>query len=238
MKILYYLIIFFSCDLQCLIIESDKFDTILNYIFDKNVFILIDLDKTLLEPKDEIETIKWYNILMHYENKRMHNYFDNFINYLNSSMAKRTRMKLIDPKDINTIKTIQNNQIPIIAFTHRSISLLQATKEQLKSLNLNFLNIAPEKNKLILDLNPGYAFYDSGILFSNLNKKDKTLKAYLKAINFYPKKIIMIDDKLKNLTKVEHVCKQLNIEFIGIHYLFLNEKIRNMKLNKRMLDIS
>jgi hypothetical protein len=60
-----------------------------------------------------------------------------------------------------------------------------------------------------------------GMLFASGADKGGVLKAFLSKIPQYKfKKIIFIDDKLKNLKSVEKVCNEIGVQFIGIEFTY------------------
>ena len=46
-------------------------------------------------------------------------------------------------------------------------------------------------------------------------------------IDFYPKKIVFIDDKEKNIIDMDEKIINYDIEYVGLRYGFLDEKIKN-----------
>jgi hypothetical protein len=74
------------------------------------------------------------------------------------------------------------------------------------------------------------AFID-GMLFADGANKGIVLKAFLSKIPQYKfKKIIFIDDKLKNLKAVEKICAETGTQFIGIEYAYSRIK-KHLPLN-------
>jgi hypothetical protein len=68
------------------------------------------------------------------------------------------------------------------------------------------------------------AFVD-GMLFADGADKGHALKAFLAKIPQYKfKKIIFVDDKLKNLKSVEKICNEIGAQFVGIE--FTHSKIK------------
>lgn len=57
--------------------------------------------------------------------------------------------------------------------------------------------------------------------------------AYLKFAKLQPKKLIFIDDELKNLKSVQEYCQKSGIEFVGYEYTAIETQAKHLKLNKR-----
>lgn len=231
--------IFLINNLNCLIIESDKFQLIENYLC-KKTLVAIDLDNTLIEPKGLIGSHQWSKALESHEINTKNGFNLNCIHNNNAfqflqAQKNHVEIKLVDLKAKETIIKLQKRKIPLIAFTHRNLPSIGITKKQLKLLNVNFLKTAPIKEDLILDLENAPAIFTEGILFSDENPKGSVLKAFLKRINYYPKSIIMIDDQMHNLISMQKVCDELAINFIGIRYSYLDKKVKSFKLTTQMI---
>jgi hypothetical protein len=85
------------------------------------------------------------------------------------------------------------------------------------------------------------AFVD-GMLFADWLDKGVVLKVFLSKIPQYKfRKIIFIDDRLKNLKAVEKICTEMGIQFVGVEYIytktrkhpFLNPEMENNAKNSR-----
>ncbi len=66
------------------------------------------------------------------------------------------------------------------------------------------------------DHNP---IFRNGILFCDIFSKSDCIRSFLEYIGWTPKKIIFIDDVLRNLSCVGEFCDENKIEYIGIEYL-------------------
>ena len=68
-------------------------------------------------------------------------------------------------------------------------------------------------------------------MFCASNSKGDGLKALLNTTAFTPKKIVFVDDKEKYLRSVMEAATDLGIEFVGIHYAHLAEKVKQFVLD-------
>ena len=66
------------------------------------------------------------------------------------------------------------------------------------------------------DHNP---IFRKGILFCDIFSKSECIRSFFEYIGWIPKKIIFIDDVLKNLSDVGEFCDENKIEYTGIEYL-------------------
>ena len=61
--------------------------------------------------------------------------------------------------------------------------------------------------------------FRGGILFCDIFSKGDCLRSFFEYIGWTPKKIIFIDDILRNLSGVGEFCEENKIEYVGIEYL-------------------
>lgn len=66
------------------------------------------------------------------------------------------------------------------------------------------------------DHNP---IFREGILFCDIFSKGDCIRSFLEYIDWLPKKIIFVDDVLRNLSDVGEFCEENKIEYVGIEYL-------------------
>jgi hypothetical protein len=66
------------------------------------------------------------------------------------------------------------------------------------------------------DHNPTFR---KGILFCDIFSKGDCIRSFFEYIGWLPKKIIFIDDVLRNLSDVGEFCDENKIEYVGIEYL-------------------
>jgi phosphoserine phosphatase len=124
------------------------------------------------------------------------------------------------------IRDLQQKGLKVIALTARSFPILERTIAQLYEINIDFSLSALTQEEFDIRLKDRL-LYKNGIIFCGQNDKGEALRAIFEIINYYPKKIIFIDDKEKYLKCVQHVADELNIPFIGIRYSCCDEKVKN-----------
>ena len=80
------------------------------------------------------------------------------------------------------------------------------------------------KSDIILDdfLSDHNPIFSNGVLCCDTFPKSECIKIFLNYINWFPKKIIFVDDSLRNLSDVGEFCSRNKIEYIGIEYLESN----------------
>ena len=116
--------------------------------------------------------------------------------------------------------------------------LAERTHEQLKSLNITFfMDHNFTQKDLILYLSQNPCLYRHGIIFTGNNDKGETLLSFLKTLNYYPKKIIFIDDKMYHIRSVEAALQNTNIEYIGIRYTGCDHYINHFNATKADIQL-
>ncbi len=142
---------------------------------------------------------------------------------------------LIDEKLPHFIKKLQQLNMNIIALTASLTGSLESIKRieverycRLKNLGIDF-SISFDVDHSFNEMMPylkSYPVYYKGVLCSNGEKgatynKAHALFAFMKKFCYFPKAIILIDDKIKNLYDLSLALKNYFSEthFIGIEYL-------------------
>lgn len=147
---------------------------------------------------------------------------------------------LINSQSISLIEELQNKKIPVIAFTAapggkigKVDSFLDWRVKELEEFGFKFKDTFPDICFLTLAKDPNLEFppiYKSGVLITSLHDKGPVLINFFKKINWTPKKVIFIDDKMSNLESVAQSLKG-NIKVIGIHYTAADDLPANLDKN-------
>lgn len=166
--------------------------------------------------------------------------------FLETIVKKSFNATAVDPLLIESIQKIMNRKVKYVILTsgrtgERGVieSLEDLRIKRIKSLGIDvskmFSNLPPsfdlEDLPSFKEGNPSR--YDRGVIFTNKNNKGETLKAFLKEAKFKPKRILFMDNQMRQVDSVRKAAESLDIEFIGIHYIKayelgagpLNEKI-------------
>ena len=136
----------------------------------------------------------------------------------------------VDPLLIESIKEVMNRKVKYVILTsgrtgERGIisSLEELRIKRIKSLGIDVSKMFDLPVSFDLKELPSLAEgvpskYERGIIFTNKNDKGETLKAFLKEAKFMPKRILFIDNQMRQVDSVRKAADSLGIEFIGIHY--------------------
>ncbi|NGX62877.1 MAG: hypothetical protein KR126chlam6_00279 [Candidatus Anoxychlamydiales bacterium] len=231
-KIAVLLILFVSfCSAQILEVKNIK-ET--KKHLKKYDLVLLDLDNTVMEPVQQLASDQWF---FHQMKSHQVNGLD-FKKALDQTLSQWyevqaiTKVRLVEQDIKDLIEKLQNKNTLIMGLTTRGVELSLAAIKQLDSLDIDLLKTAPRKEKIYFETG---SFYNKGILFANGINKGKVLESFFKKIEFYPKSIVFIDDKLHHLNEVKTFCSDANIKFLGLRYGYLDEKVKNF--DKTISDV-
>lgn len=128
-------------------------------------------------------------------------------------------VELFDPDAEAIVHFLQQANIKVMALTNRYVEMGYPTHSQLRSVGIDFAKNPPYLEDTFVSGIGSPAKFIEGILFNGLiNFKGDSLAAFLKQINYYPKKLIYIEDKPKHLAQVGEKITALGIPFVGIHF--------------------
>lgn len=193
--------------------------------------VVLDLDNTTFRPShDDHASDQWFSACVEHIQKKHKKDLIEAIDIVLPEYIELQKSAIMEPveKDIvELISKFQKDNINVIAVTARSLPLVGTTLNQLKSINIDLSHncLAQNEELEITDLQFDCK-YKNGILFVSNNNKGEALKRFLKKVNYCPEKIICVDDRLKHVQCIEKICLESNIEFVGIRYGHLDEKVK------------
>lgn len=200
---------------------------------DQETLVIFDVDNVLIIPDDPIwrpcgKPLLKKLIAETLENPAVCPKDKYSSNYLMSQFLLTRKVSLVDKETLSIVKDLQRRGVPTIALTASFSGNFGAIARgcdwrvnELKKLGFDFslsfskvgfIQFPKANNKEF------YPVFQSGILFSSQHPKGETLHSFLKAIHWYPKQVIFIDDRLDFLQSVEQVMQKCRIKFIGFHY--------------------
>ena len=203
------------------ILESDNLAEVYKYL-DKDTLVIFDIDNTIAEVSMGIEPWIWYKTKDLVKKGLSWEEAFHLVLSIYFLLTKYTTLIPLDNSPV-IVNDLQQKGYRVIALTNRSIPVVDRTIKRLGALGIDF-----SKNSLyskVLELNLGYVgVYSKGIIFTGSNDKGEQLFLFLKKINYTPKKIIMFDDKIKNIKSVEKAAKKHNVEYVGIRFSLNDQK--------------
>lgn len=92
-----------------------------------------------------------------------------------------------------------------------------------KSINLPNIDLGTSGNDK-QDVENGNSVFQDGVIFASRIEKGDILGRFLNVSGLKPKRIVFIDNQLKNINFVGHKCSELGIEYVGIFFTKISKK--------------
>ena len=192
---------------------------------DKETLILLDLDHTIFEGKnygyghanwfyDRVEKGKALGID---ETTTIGKIFPHWLH-----SQKNAQVKPVEPFTPTMIKQLQSEGYFLMGLTSRQVPLVDITINQLKKIDIDFSSKQLSNETLNMSFNAPTQM-KAGILFcSDYNNKGDVLHAYLDKLNIVPKKILIVDDSMRNIQSVIRSYSQ-QATVTGLYYPLVAE---------------
>jgi hypothetical protein len=228
------------------VIHTNTISTVHTYIDTAenphDTLLVLDLDNNLIEPDttDEFGSDQWFSALVADYQKQglsMHEAIDTVLP-LYFAVHTIINLKPLEPDTVTHLDAFQN-RIMVMSLTARSPELSDRTHAQLKSIGIDFPRAQIAQENIMLS-HTHKALYNGGILFAGNNDKGALFVSFLETIKFFPKKVIFVDDKEKNVISLESALKKSHpsIEFIGLRHSKLDERVNNFRLERTQASCS
>lgn len=235
-KHIYYIILYWILicipSIYPIIIESDKIESVLDYISPETL-VIFDIDNTLAHPIGELSSDEWFCYLVNQKMNEGYDYITAVYYALPITYYAQFNVDLQPTEGLipYLLSELIIHKIPTMALTTRSLFVAERTLKQLEDISLYFLIPHISQHDLVLSMTHP-CFYTRSILFSGNNDKGQALFYFFELMNYYPEKIVFIDDKMKYLLSVQQAAKSHNIPFIGIRYSGCDERVKNFDPEK------
>lgn len=186
-----------------------------------DTLVLFDIDDTLLNTQILLGNSAWWQYFITTLNASGYDKkYQPEITSIIQKILTKVPVLPIDPISPEIIKSLQCKGIMTLGLTARFLkadyleTMGDLSHYQLKSFGVNFSQTPlPNCNNPRL-----HQFFLDGIIFTNHNPKGPYLKEFLALMGLHPKKIVFIDDSVKQMSSVENTVESLGIEFTGFRY--------------------
>lgn len=219
------------------IVQSESLDDLYGFIkpneYNESTFVIFDIDNTLARTPDHYGSDQWFYWKKDQFEKEGFTEKE-AIDLIMPELLQISAYLPLVPVEKNTAKIVKNLQdkgVTVIALSARSLDLTYRTIEQLHEIGIHFKGKGPH-NCLIQYGKGKPALYIDGIIFSGNHTKGEVIAHWFDQIDYHPKKVIFIDDKMKNLSSVEQALHKRNYPFIGIRYGYLDDYIKTITPEK------
>jgi hypothetical protein len=232
---LYLFFLLSLCTLGAKIVNIRSINEAKPYL-NKGYLIVFDLDNTIMEPIQELGTDQWF---YYYFNKCKNEGLTNDAALYKSlrewsAIQGFTKMQLVESEIKSIIDNLQDQGQTTMGMTTRDLSLCLCTLDQLRVLGVDLNKTAPSKKETYSN-HEGSILFRKGVLFTSGTHKGRALLLTLDKLKYKPKGILFINDKKCNIEPVEEECALRGIEFLGLRYGFLDEKVA--KFDRNIADI-
>ena len=192
----------------------------------QGTLIIYDLDNTLIEPVQLLGSDQWF----YYRLGQMVEKYNDREKALRKTLVEWVaaqavnKVKVVEEGTAELIRLQQAEGTMIMGLTTRDGLMAHCTLDQLDELAIDLRKTAPRTEPLIFH-SERPIFFDGGVLFTSGTHKGKAFLKFLELVDYQPKRVLFINDKYSNIKEVAHVCYETGIEFLGLRYGYLDEKI-------------
>ena len=236
------------------IIENHDFTNLETIVdnSDENTLVIFDVKTVLITAKDLILSPIYKTQFKKLKEEMNAHLSQERIEILYGILLAQQKSELVEGKILEILTKIKSKNIKSIALTSGKTGKFGYIKKRedlrinvLKELGIDFSFSYPTIETItfnnITNINVSRPpMYKKGILFTSNAEKGIVLKEFYNKEKIFPKKIVFVDNQLKNLHSVGKFCQAANIEYIGIHYTnVVNRKILplNEKVAKYQFEI-
>lgn len=248
LKKLGFITLFLIIQLQAKIIETDKLSDVYKYV-DKDSIVLFDIDETLARTPNYAGSSVWVNYRIKKLQKKGLSFQEALDDILYIFFTVHNVINMLPVSNSpQVVKNLQKKGAYVMGLTSRSIPIMERTIEQLNNLGIDLSKSSVFDKSLDLVGKYKGKLYKA-VIFTGSNNKGKMLFIFFDKIGYIPKKIIFVDDKLKNVQDVEKEAAKRGIEYIGIRFSKLDgwknkfdptvakKQLYNFKVNVGLLPI-
>lgn len=214
------------------------------YVFGKpHTIVCFDVDSTLLTTKnDGPGSLAWGSALMRYaiahgvdvRGPLWHEFYEAGLKvYAYVHHSQQVEFTYIESETVTLVNKLQDKRIPALVLTARPHDWYEDTVRELMGAGFDFSKSVFGQTQIYLDLPFGKALLAHGMLLAGSNTKASVLGRFLEISNYCAQRVVCIDDERKPLEELDALfASRPDIEFIGLRYGFLDEKVRTFTLDE------
>ncbi|MDF2549190.1 MAG: hypothetical protein K0S07_257 [Chlamydiales bacterium] len=219
------------------IIKTKTLDPILKEIeqAELDTLVLFDINEVLITPKDQIYHPAHQSFLSRLRKKLAKRLSFKERLKLWSILCQTRKIELVSEKILEVMALLEQRGMRAFALTNSmtgQIGLIERYEDwqnsALKRLGIDFQRLNPIIECYSFPEIPtkhGKPLFKEGIIFSDSVDKGRVLEVFLEKAKLHPKRLIFVDDKLKNIESVQDCCTKRKIAFTGFQYTEAREKM-------------
>jgi FMN phosphatase YigB (HAD superfamily) len=215
---------------QAKVIEMNKMEKVVA-LADQDTLLVFDLDNTIIEQDQMLGTIQWYYYMLDKLTSEG-NSKEQAVETADRLWTEINRKSGVHSVEINTpalVRMAQDDNIKVLGLTARAPEDIDISLGQLNSIGVDFSRHPVYAKRLIFKRKFKSATYYQGILFVGYYNKGMVLNYFLDRVKYTPKKVVFVDDKLKNVRNVDQALKERGIECLCIRYGAADRKVKAFK---------
>lgn len=214
----------FCSSLYAQFIDTTDITRLLDFVQSETIVVL-DLDNTVIQPKQLIGSDQWFRHQIEDFRKKGHS-IQKAVSLtlpIYHEVMNRSEVSVVDNRTPQLIRDLQTANIPVMALTSRGAQLKDATARQLNSVAVNFNQGRFKDQQMHFDAQPN-ALFNQGIIFADGKHKGEKLSEYLNHSQWHPKRIVFVDDQVKNVHQVREYLIPQAYDVVGIRYGYLDDQ--------------
>ncbi|MFH1254628.1 MAG: DUF2608 domain-containing protein [bacterium] len=229
-----------TADASVQIVESNSIQDVRKFIEPDTLFIF-DYDNVLVEGKLDYGFDAWFCAMM----GKLEGYglstadAKSKLLPVYEEFQRSAVVQAVEPGTKSLIESLKNDGHNLMILTVRSLCLIESVFQQLKSVEIDVVRGSIPENGINSTLSKLGSKYLNGILFCDGYYKGPALKAFLLG---HPelkiKKIVFVDDKLKNLESVKVAAQELGIKFVGLRYACTDARTKAYTLDDKSFRLA
>ncbi len=204
-----------------------------NKHYTHETLVIYDLDNTLIQLKQILGSDEWFYYRYNQLTEKYGDRKKALTKAIGEWIAAQTlsEVEIVEEGTALMIRKQQEDKITLMGLTTRDCSMATCTISQLDRLDIDLSKTSPHIDPIFFLNSERGILYQNGVLFTSGTNKGQCFREFLKRANFSPKRVVFINDKYANIKEVADACYEDGIEFLGLRYGYLDEKIAMFDVN-------
>lgn len=221
------LVLFLSTSLFAKVIESTKMSEILNEVTSGSL-VVFDLDNTIMEASQTLGSDQWFDHRIE-QKKELGIPLEEAIKSTVEewqAINYKGKVNLVEKETVEIIEGLHADGIPTMGLTARPATFMNESLRQLDKLDVHLDdNTISDREITIQDKD--IAKFKEGLMSVGGNNKGTVLVKLLEKVNFSPRRILFVDDKVKNVNNVDKALNEASIPSFAFRYGAADYKVKH-----------
>lgn len=209
------------------ILDTNTIESVLENISTPETLVIFDVDNTLVTPGRELGSDAWISWMARQQVLQGKSTSDalQHLFALFSHVHNHIPVYPVEQKTPSVLQALKEQAINTITLTGRPYFMVDRTDTQLTTLGyvFNVPEVLRQKQTIAMNYPVGIG---NGIICSGINDKGNAIDTVFQQIGYsMPRSIVFVDDKKSFVESVGYACSKYGIDYTGIRYGHLDEKI-------------